>query len=101
MSQQRNRSRGKTCLITIIILLCLVFLVGIFLAKFVTNQAEHIVGAPTLEINPTQHLYLSVLILMKSDDLTRPNNPKGAEIKITIDQGESVPSIIGTLWEVV
>src|SRR4030066_1281285 len=99
MSQQRNRSRGKTCLLTIIILMCLVILVGIFLTKFVTNQAEHIVGTPSPEINPTQRLYLSVLILLQSDALTRPTNPEAAEIKTTIDQGESVPSIIGKLWE--
>jgi UPF0755 protein len=44
-------------------------------------------------------MYLSALILMQSNDLTQAKNQVGEEISINIDQGESVPSIIGRLWE--
>ena len=47
----------------------------------------------------SQRLYLSALILLQSNDLTQAKNPVGEEISITIDQGESVPSIIGRLTE--
>jgi UPF0755 protein len=99
MTQQRHRSRGKSCVLIFIILVVLAILGGISLTKLVTNQVKKIVGPPSPEVNTTQHLYLSIMISLQSGDLTQPANPEGGEIEITINQGESVPSIIGKLWE--
>ncbi len=44
-------------------------------------------------------MYLSSLILLQSKELTEPMNPAGSEVNLTIEPGESVPSITGKLWE--
>jgi UPF0755 protein len=100
MSQNRTRSRISTCFFLFIFIVCLLVILGIIVPRIITSQAENIFGPPSPNISTSQRLYLSALILLQSSDLVHSKNPVGEDISITINQGESVPSIIGKLWEV-
>jgi UPF0755 protein len=99
MTMKPPRSRFPPCLVSIIVLFMLLALLAIALPKFITAQAEQAFGPPSSQMGTGQRLYLSVLLLMQSEDLVEPANPAGSETTLTINQGESVPSIIGKLWE--
>jgi UPF0755 protein len=78
----------------------LIIISAVVIPRLITTQAEHNFGAPSPQLSYRQRVYLSALILFQSKDLTQPMNPGGSEVKLTINPGESVPSIIGKLWEV-
>jgi UPF0755 protein len=99
MSNSHPRSLLTTCLILFIVIIGLVITSIIVIPSLITSQTEHIFGAPSNELSYTRRLYLSALILLQSSDLTQPMNPDGPETSLSIDQGESVPSIVGKLWE--
>jgi len=99
MAQTHNRSRFGICLLIFIFLLCLLVVLGIVIPRIITTRAEQTFGPPSPNLTFSQRLYLSALILIQSNDLLQPANPSGADINLTINQGESVPSIIGKLWE--
>jgi peptidoglycan lytic transglycosylase G len=71
----------------------------IIIPKLVTAKAEQTFGPPSSQISTTRKLYLATLILLQTKDLTQPVNPNGVEVSLKIETGESVPSIIGKLWE--
>ena len=99
MSSNRKTSRNVTCFLITIILICVAVITGIIGPKIILSQAEHTFGPASTELSTTQRLYLSTLILLQANDLTQPFDPDGAERSITINQGESVPSIIGKLHD--
>lgn len=99
MTQNRTRARTKSCLGILVILACLVVVTGIILPKIILSQAEQTFGAASPQLSSVQRLYLAAFIQLQSKDLTQPNDPNGEELNISIDQGESVPSIIDKLWE--
>jgi UPF0755 protein len=99
MVQPQQRSRLGTCLLMIVLLLCLLVISGIVIPRIINKQAELTFGPPSPNLSFSQRLYLSALILIQSKDLLQPVNSDGADINLTIKQGESVPSIIGNLWE--
>lgn len=94
-----RRSRIASCLLLFLLLIALTVTTVILIPRLITSQAEQIFGTPSTQLSYTQRLYLSVLILVQSSDLTQPANPAGSEVSLTINPGESVPSIIGQLWE--
>jgi UPF0755 protein len=77
----------------------LLVIIGIVIPRIITTQAEQIFGPPAPKLSISQRLYLSTLIVIQSSDLTQPTKLDAGEINITINQGETVPSIIGQLWE--
>jgi len=97
MSQNRSFVRVGTCLLIAVILVCLGLLVGIIIPNIILSQAEQKFGAASPKLSSTQHLYLASVILFQSTDLTQPTNPAGTEINVTINQGETVPSILAKL----
>ena len=99
MLKPPRRSRTGACLLLFFLLIGLMISSVIVIPRLITSQAEQIFGAPSTKLSYTQHLYLSALILIQSNDLTQPANPDGSAISLTINPGESVPSIIGQLWE--
>lgn len=99
MFKPHPRSRSGSCLLFLFIIIGLLITSIIVLPKLITSQVEQIFGAPSNQLSYTRRLYLSALILLQSNDLTQPTNPDGVEISLTINSGESVPSIIGQLWE--
>jgi len=99
MAQTHNRSRFGICLLIFIFLLCLLVVLGIVIPRIITTRAEQTFGPPSHNLTFSQRLYLSALILIQSNDLLQPADPGRADINLTINQGESVPSIIGKLWE--
>jgi len=99
MAHTRNRSRFSTCLFVIIFLLCLLVVIGIVIPREITTRTERSFGPSSPNLTTSHRLYLSTLILTQSNDLLQPANPGGSDINLTISQGESVPSIIGKLWE--
>ncbi|OGO12199.1 MAG: hypothetical protein A2Y53_00675 [Chloroflexi bacterium RBG_16_47_49] len=99
MTHIHTPSRSVTCLLLLIIFVCLLVVSGIAFPRLVTSQAEQLFGPASNQLNSIQRLYLSTLLLLQSDDLLQPTNPGGLDINLTVNQGESVPSIIGKLWE--
>jgi UPF0755 protein len=99
MSHTHNRSRLGTCFLIIIFLVCLLVILGIVIPRIINSEAEKSFGPPSSNLNYFQRIYLSAFILIQSKDLLQAVNPGGADINLTINQGESVPSIIGKLWE--
>ena len=99
MTHIHTPSRSVTCLLLLIIFVCLLVVSGIAFPRLVTYQAEQLFGPASNQLNSIQRLYLSTLLLLQSDDLLQPTNPGGLDINLTVNQGESVPSIIGKLWE--
>jgi UPF0755 protein len=65
----------------------------------ITSQAEKRFGAPSAALSYQQRLYLSGLILLQKNELTQSADPSGSDVNLTINPGESVPSITGKLWE--
>ena len=99
MAHQHSNSRYGTCLALFIILICLLVILGIVFPRLISSQAEQLFGPPSPALGTTQRFYLSSLILFHKNDLVLPTDPGGTEISFTIQQGESVPSITGKLWE--
>ncbi len=99
MPRTRARNRSGACLIAGVILMVTFILVIAIIPNFITAKAEQSFGIPTAGLSITRRLYLSTLLVLQANDLTQPVNPNGAEINLTINTGESVPSIIGKLWE--
>jgi UPF0755 protein len=99
MSNTRPHSKKDTCLFVFIILIGLIIISVVVIPKLITSRAEKAFGIASPQLSFRQHVYLSALLLFQSDDLTHPMNPGGAEINLNIEPGESVPSIIGKLWE--
>jgi UPF0755 protein len=99
MSNPRQLSRKGFCLILFTILIGLIVISAIVIPTLITSQAKQIFGNPSPQLSFRQHLYLSSLLVFQSHDLTQPLNPKGVEISLTINPGESVPSITGKLWQ--
>jgi UPF0755 protein len=99
MSQHQPRSRTASCLLALFGLIGVLIISVIVVPSLIFSKAEQSFGPPSPELSFRQHIYLSVLILLQSKDLTQPVNPGGSMVNMTIDPGESVPSIIGKLWE--
>lgn len=99
MTSTTRRPRTASCLLLLAALFSLLLIAGILLPGFVTKAAEQKFGPASPQLGGTQQLYLSVLLLLQGNDLTIPLNPTSPEVSLTIAQGESVPSIIGKLWE--
>ncbi len=99
MSNPHISSRKTTCLFLIIILIGLIIISAVVIPKLITSQAEQTFGAPSPLLSYRQQVYLSALLLLQSKDLTEPVIPGGSEVSLTINPGESVPSITGKLWE--
>jgi UPF0755 protein len=89
----------SNCLLILALFLALMVISAIVVPNLITRQAEHIFGAPSSQIRANQRIYLSLLILLQSTDLTQAVNPAGDEVNFMINPGESVPSITGRLWE--
>jgi peptidoglycan lytic transglycosylase G len=98
MPSSRKTSRKATCFFFTIILICVV-ITAIIGPKIILNQAELSYGPASSDLSTIQRLYLSTLILLQANDLTQPIDPDGAERSITINQGESVTSIISKLHD--
>jgi UPF0755 protein len=99
MSQHQPRSRTASCLLAVFGLIVVLIISVIVVPSLIFSKAEQSFGTPSPELSFRQHIYLSVLILLQSKDLTQPVNPGGSMVNMTIDPGESVPSITGKLWD--
>ena len=99
MTQHNPRVRIGTCLFLTVLLLVVVLLSVIVIPKYILTQAQSTYGASSSELHAAQRLYLATLILLQSKELTQPVDPEGADTMFSIQMGESVPSIVGRLWE--
>jgi UPF0755 protein len=99
LSITHPRSRNRTCLLSLIGLVSLLVIAVIVIPSLITSKAEQRFGTASAQLSFRQRLYLSSLILLQSKELTEPMNPAGSEVNLTIEPGESVPSITGKLWE--
>ncbi len=99
MSNLRPRSRILTCLLISGFLIGLAIILVVITSSILISKAEQTFGEASPKLSVRQHVYLAAMILFQSDDLTQPVNPEGSEVNLTINQGESVPSITGKLWE--
>jgi UPF0755 protein len=99
MNQQHPRSRVVTCLFLFFLLACILFVSIILVPQLISIRAEQLYGPPTSQLSTAQRLYLSTLLILRSKDLIQPIDIIGSDKSITIERGESVPSIIDQLWE--
>ncbi len=99
MPSNHSPSRNLTCLLTLTGLIGVLIITVIVVPSFLFSKAEHTFGAPSPGLSLRQRIYLSGLILLQTKDLTLPVDPTGQVVNLTIDPGESVPSITGKLWE--
>lgn len=99
MSNPRPTSRKTTCLFLFIILAVLIIISAIIIPRLITSRVEQIFGSSSPLLSDRRQLYLSVMLLLQSKDLTEAVKPGGSEVSLTINPGESVPSITGKLWE--
>lgn len=99
MARPKSRPYSNPCLITSIVLVLVVILSIVVIPWLISTKAEKNFGPPASQLSVTQRLYLSALIVLQANDLTQPVDSKGSEVRMTIITGESVPSIIGNLWE--
>ena len=99
MSQRKSHSRIRGCILPILILLGALIIAVLVIPKLITVKAEQSFGPPNPQLSSVQRLYLAALIVFQAKDLTQPVNPNGAEVSFKINPGETVPSIIGKLWE--
>jgi UPF0755 protein len=99
MTRSKTRSNSRTCLISGLFFTALVIFALIGIPRLLTSRAEQVFGPPAAQLSSIQSIYLSALVLMQSKDLTQPVNPMGGDVKLTIETGESVASIISKLWE--
>ncbi len=83
-------------------LIALLVLLGVILAGAilsVPSRAAETFGPPAPGLSTRQRLTLSASLLWQAEDLTVPVNPSGAAVAFDVALGESVPSIVGRLWE--
>lgn len=99
MTKTRARSRAKACLFPILLFVGILLVLVVFIPRLITAKAEKLFGPPSPQLTSKQRVYLSTLIMLQADGLTKAVNPGGGDVQIIINQGESVPSIIGKLWE--
>jgi UPF0755 protein len=84
----------------LVALFAIAILVLIALVLSIPGQAADRFGPPTPGLSDGRRFLLSALLLWQEHDLTQPLNPGGAEVPFNVEQGESVASITGRLWEV-
>ena len=99
MATTKKRLKFRSCFLVFIFILCLLAVTVIVIPRIITSNAKKTFGPSSPNITYSQQVYLSTLILIQSKDLLQPINPDGSDISLTINQGESVSSIIGKLWE--
>jgi UPF0755 protein len=83
----------------LVALFAIAVLVMIGLALRIPGQAADQFGPPDPGLSDGRRFLLSALLLWQENDLAQPPNPGGVEVPFRVEQGESVASIIGRLWE--
>src|SRR4030067_959405 len=66
MTHIHTPSRSVTCLLLLIIFVCLLVVSGIAFPRLVTSQAEQLFGPASNQLNSIQRLYLFTLLLLQS-----------------------------------
>ncbi len=99
MSQMKSRSPINPCLVSGGFLVIAFILMTIVVPNIITSRVERAFGPPAPQLGLVQRLYSSTMILLQANDLTQPVDPTANEVNLTIEQGESVPSIIEKLNE--
>src|SRR5665647_1959546 len=99
MTTSHQPARKRTCLSLVILGMAALLIAIVVVPRFINSRAELAFGPASPQLSYRQHIYLSMLLLLQSSDLTQPVTQAGKEVNLTISPGESVPSITGKLWE--
>jgi len=82
-------------LFPIIALACLT----VFYLAGIPKRAAGVFGPPAQNLDLTEKLYLSAMVLLQTDDLTTPVDPFGGQIHFRVALGESPASVSSRLRE--
>jgi UPF0755 protein len=99
MPNNRASSKINGCLLGLVILVGFAVIAAIVVPRLIISRAVSTFGPISEGLSLRQQVYLSTLVLLQSKDLTEPVDPGGGEVQLTIDSGESVPSIAEKLWQ--
>jgi UPF0755 protein len=97
MPPSAARSRTATCCLMVSLLVVLAIILVLVVPGLITTQAEKSFGEPSPLLSYRQKVYLSLALLLHNKDLTQPVSSQQGEISLTIEPGESVPSITAKL----
>ncbi|NJD58395.1 MAG: endolytic transglycosylase MltG [Anaerolineales bacterium] len=99
MPDKRVNSKANGCLLGMIVLVGLLIIAALLVPQLIISRAENRFGPGSAELSSKQKLYFSTLVLAQSRDLTEPVDLNGGDVDLTIEPGESVPSIAKKLWQ--
>lgn len=91
------KRRRVSCLAIFLLstfVLCLVVTGFFSLYYLIPQRAAQIFGSPHPELNPTDRIYLSAMLLRQSEDLTTPLDPLGMSRLFQVDHGEPTNNLI-------
>lgn len=83
-------------LVALAILLIVLLLAGVW---SIAGQAEALFGPPVSGLTPEQRLFLSAVLVLRAESLSRPTHPGAPLQTFAIQQGESLPSIANRLQQ--
>jgi UPF0755 protein len=100
MTPRKRRSSCFLSLFLVVLALFLLAAVSIPAALIlIPNQVEQTFGPPASDLSLRQRYSYALLLFAQSSDLTMPVNSRDSDQTFTIDQGESVASITGRLYQ--
>jgi UPF0755 protein len=90
---KRKTMNSLSCMIISLLIVCMCAGIAGGLFVYIPIQADRVLGPASLDLSPVQHFYLSILLLLQSQDLVRPNDPAGVELSFQVKTGETPASI--------
>lgn len=101
MSNQSRRSKSSCApvLLLAVFFLAALVIVGIILAVSLPARAAERFGEPAPWLSTRQLMWYSALLLFQEKELSQPAQMVSEEVEFVVDEGESVASITGRLWE--
>lgn len=103
MTTSRRNKRSPSCMFSLIFpilgFLLISALVSVSALARISERTESLFGPPAPHVLQYQRLAYSVLLFWQAKDLTQPVEPVAKEHVFRVEQGESVPSITGRLYQ--
>jgi UPF0755 protein len=92
-------SRILTCFTLLLVLSCLLLAAAAFGISQLNRRVVANFGEPAPGLSLRSRIFLQAILFLNRDQLTQPFHPFSEDQSFTIQPGESVPNILGRLWE--
>lgn len=96
---KRSRNSALFCIILALVGLCITAALGWITFDQIDQRVIRIFGPPAPHLTLVQRISFSAGLLLQADMLTEPANRLGDEREFQIEMGESIPGIVGRLWD--